>query len=50
MSDSQTTTDHDTTRTWAEARQGHPAAVKAIYSGHTGHTGRTGSASRGGRV
>lgn len=33
MSDSQTTTDHDTIRKWAEARQGHPAAVKATHKG-----------------
>jgi hypothetical protein len=27
MSDAQTTTDHDTIRKWAEARDGHPAMV-----------------------
>ena len=27
MSDSKTTRDHDTIRTWAEARDGHPAKV-----------------------
>ena len=28
MTTSQTTTDHDTIRKWAEARNGHPARVK----------------------
>jgi len=29
MSSAQTTTDHDTIRKWAEARDGHPARVKS---------------------
>ncbi|AFK55716.1 hypothetical protein [Tistrella mobilis] len=33
MSDARTTTDHDEIRRWAEARGGHPAAVKATHKG-----------------
>lgn len=33
MSDARTTTDHDQIRRWAEARGGHPAAVKATHKG-----------------
>ncbi|AWM28263.1 hypothetical protein [Sinorhizobium fredii] len=33
MSASKTTTDHDTIRNWAEARDGHPARVKGAADG-----------------
>lgn len=33
MSESQTTTDHDEIRKWAEARDGHPARVKTEGEG-----------------
>jgi len=33
MSTSQTTTDHDTIRQWAEARDGHPAKVETRGEG-----------------
>ena len=33
MSDSKRTTDHETIRRWAEARNGHPATVQGTGSG-----------------
>ena len=33
MSDSRTTTDHETIRRWAEERNGHPTAVRKTGSG-----------------
>ena len=37
MSESQTTTDHDTIRKWAEQRRGRPATVRATEEdGHAG--------------
>ncbi|RCS25111.1 hypothetical protein DUT91_06705 [Phyllobacterium salinisoli] len=33
MSEAKTTTDHDTIRQWAEARDGHPARVKTSGPG-----------------
>jgi len=37
MSDSQTTTDHETIRKWADQRDGHPATVRATEEdGHAG--------------
>ena len=37
MSDSETTTNHDTIRTWAERRGGRPATVRATEEdGHAG--------------